>query len=207
MPKQGEDKKKEKRKTTFFANHLQLCQKTLALQEQDNLVNRCPDIGSGQVHSQISIGRHLVRVVNTGEALDLTSARLGVHATLISLLRVLKRGRDVDEVEGSESLHSLAGRLSRVLERSNGRNDCRGTSLGELGGYKGDAGNVLVTVGSAEAELARELAANGVAEEEGDGSTSLLVQGDVESACDGVLARVLVAGQEDGETLLAARRV
>jgi hypothetical protein len=34
-----------------------------------------------------------------------------------------------------------------------------------------------------------------------------LVEGDVESTCDGVLARVLVSGQEDGETLLAAGRV
>jgi hypothetical protein len=34
-----------------------------------------------------------------------------------------------------------------------------------------------------------------------------LVEGDVESACDGVLARVLVTCQEDSETLLAARRV
>jgi hypothetical protein len=34
-----------------------------------------------------------------------------------------------------------------------------------------------------------------------------LVEGDVESACDGILARVLVSCQEDSETLLVARRV
>lgn len=97
---------------TLSSPYLQLCQKTLALQEQDNLVNRCPDVGGRQVNSQISVGRHLIWVVNTGETLDLTSTRLGVYATFVGLLGVLERGRDVNEVEGSVSLYSLAGRLS-----------------------------------------------------------------------------------------------
>jgi hypothetical protein len=101
-----------KKEITFCPIHLQLCQKTLALQEQDNLVNRCPDVGGGQINSQVSIGGHLVRVIDTGETLNLTSARLGVHTTLVSLLGVLERGGNVDEVERSVALDSLAGGLS-----------------------------------------------------------------------------------------------
>jgi len=75
-------------------------------------VDGCPDVGSRQVDSQVSVGGHLVRVVDTSETLDLTGARLGVYTPLVGLLRMLERGRNVDQVEGSVSLYSLAGCLS-----------------------------------------------------------------------------------------------
>jgi hypothetical protein len=75
-------------------------------------VYRCPDIGLRQVDSEVGIGRHLIRVVNTSETLDLTGARLGVYTTLVGLLGMLERGGNVDEVERSVSLYSLAGCLS-----------------------------------------------------------------------------------------------
>jgi hypothetical protein len=43
--------------------------------------------------------------------------------------------------------------------------------------------------------------ADGVAEEKGDGAAALLVESHVQRARNGVLAAVLVAGEEDGEAL------
>jgi hypothetical protein len=48
---------------------------------------------------------------------------------------------------------------------------------------------------------------HGFAEEEGDGASSLLVEGYVKGTGDGVFARVLIASEENSETLFAAGRV
>ena len=101
---------KDQAKRFFFL--LQLSQQTLALEQKHNLVDRCPDIADGQIDSQVRVGRDLVRVVDTGEALDLTSTCLGVDTALVVLLCPLERGSDVDEVEGAIPLNRLAGSLS-----------------------------------------------------------------------------------------------
>ena len=62
-------------------------------------------------------------------------------------------------------------------------------------------------IGAREAQFGRELAAYGIAQQEADRPAALLVQRDIERARDGVLATVLVAGEEDGEALLEARGV
>lgn len=170
-------------------------------------MHRSPDIRRGQVNRKIRLGGDLVRVIDAGEALDLAVAGGLVDATLVRLLGVLERCRHVHEVEVAVLGDGVAGSLSAGLEGRNGRDDGGSAGLGELGGDKGNAGDVLVAVGAREAKFARELGAHGIAEEEGDGAASLLVEGDVEGTGDGVLARVLVASQEDGETLLAAGRV
>jgi len=112
--------------------HLQLRQQTLALQEQDDLMNRSPDVGLGSVNDQVRVLRRLVWVVNTSEALDLAGARFRVDTALVRLLRVVKRRGDVYEEEGSESLNGFSRLLSRLLERRDGGNNGGGTSLGKL---------------------------------------------------------------------------
>jgi hypothetical protein len=142
-------------------------------------MHRRPNIAGRQINHQIRLLRVLIRVINTREALDLASARLGINTALIRLLGVLQRRSNVDEVEGSVLLDRLAGSLPVFLERRNGRDNGRGTCFGELRGDEGNAGDVLVAVGAREAEFAGEFAADCVAEEEGDGAAALLVQSDI----------------------------
>ncbi len=66
-------------------------QEALALEKQDDLVH---DGAHGlllAVHDQVRLGGCLVRVVDTGEALDLAGARLLVDPPLVGLLAVLQR--------------------------------------------------------------------------------------------------------------------
>jgi len=101
-------------------------------------------------------------------------------------------------------LDDVAGGLARGGEGGDRGGDDGGAGAGEFRGDEADALDVLVAVLAREAELGRELVAHRLAEQEGDGAAALLVQGDVEGARDGVLARVGVARQEDGEALLVA---
>jgi hypothetical protein len=117
-------------------------------------MHRRPDVGGTQIDCQVRLSRSLVRVVDTGKALDFTRTRLGVHAALVCLLGVLEGCGNVHEVEGTVPFDRLAGSLSRRLKGRNGRHNGGRLSLGELCGDKGNARNVLVTVGPAEAELA-----------------------------------------------------
>ena len=68
------------------------------------------------------------------------------------------------EVEAAVLGHRLAGALPALLKGGDRRGDDGGAGLGELGGDKGDALDVLVAVGAGEAEVGRELAADGLAE-------------------------------------------
>ena len=160
-----------------------------------------------EVDDQVGLGGGLVRVVDAGEALDLAGASLLVDATLVRLLAVLERGCDVHEVEVAELLDELTSALAVVLVGSDGGRDDGGSRAGQLAGDEGNALDVLAAVLAAEAELGRELVADSLAQEQRDRTATLLVQCHLQGAGDGVLAAVLVARQEDGETLLRARRV
>lgn len=52
-----------------------------------------------QVDLQIRIGRFLVRVIDPGEAFDLSGSSPGVDTPSVRLFTVLQRGGDVDEEE------------------------------------------------------------------------------------------------------------
>ena len=157
-------------------------------------MHRRPHIALGDVDDEIGLGRLLVRVVDTGEALDLAIACLGIDATPVRLLGELERRRHMHEVEATVLLDELAGRLSAVLEGRDGRGDDDGAGLCEFRGDEGDAADVAVAVFAGEAEFGGELGADGFAEEQRDGAAALLVERYVEGAGDGVLPRVLVAG-------------
>lgn len=159
------------------------------------------------VNDKIWVLRSLIRIIDTGEALDFTASGLGVDAALVGLLGVFERRGDVDEEEGSGSLDGVARHLSALLVGSDGGGDDGGTGLGEFRGNEGDALDVLVAIVAGEAEFGRELVADGVTEQERDWSPTLLVEGDLQGACDGRLAAVQVACEEDGETLRRARWV
>ena len=160
----------------------------------------------GDVDREVSIFGSLVWVVDTRESLDLALTGLGVDTALVGLLTVLEGSVDMDEEEGSAQVRNgLASGLPRVLVGSNGGGDDGSTGAGQLTGDEGNALDVLVAVLTAEAQLRRELVAHGVTQQQRDGATTLLVQGDLQSTGDGILARVHVTGKEDGETLEGTR--
>ena len=145
---------------------LELVQKTLGLEQQHNLVNSCADADLGQVNGQVglTLGRGLVRVVDTGEVLNLTTTSGGVDALAVGLLTLLERCGNVDEVERSVLLNKLTGVLSARLERCDGSGNDGGASLGQLAGNEANTANVGVAVLLVEAKLRAELCANRLAQ-------------------------------------------
>lgn len=179
----------------------------LALQNEDDLVHNAAHALLGEVHNEIGLLGGLVGVVDTGEALDLTAASGSVDTALVGLLAVLEGSGDVDQEERTSLADGVTGKLAGLLVGSDGGGNDGGTGAGELGGDEGDALDVGVAVLAGEAELGGELVADGVTQQQGDGASTLLVQGDLQSTGDGVLAGIGVTGQEDGETLGGARGV
>lgn len=159
------------------------------------------------VNDKIRLGRGLIWVINTSEVLDLAGTGLGVDTSLVGLLAVLEGGGNVYEVEIAVLLNQFAGVLAGLLEGGNRSGDDSGTGPGQLRSNKGDASNVLVAVLAVVAQLGRQLVANVLAEEQGHGTTTLLVKCYLQGTGDLVLAGVRVAGKENSEALLGAGRV
>lgn len=95
---------------------------------------------------------------NAGKALDLPSPRSRVDARSIRLLGVLQRRRDVNEEKGAATGATILddkvlGRFAGPFKGSDGSGDDGRAGTGELGGDKGDALDVLVSVFLGEAEL------------------------------------------------------
>ena len=158
------------------------------------------------INGEVSVRRSLVGVVDTSETLDLATAGLGVDTALVGLFTVLEGSVDVDEEERATKVgDGLTGSLAGLLVGSDRGGDDSGTGTGQLTGNKGDALDVLVAVLAAETKLRGKLMTDSVTQQEGDGTSTLLVQGDLQSTGDGVLARVHVTSKEDGETLERTR--
>lgn len=188
-------------------HHLQAVKETIALEEQDNLVHNGSDVLLLKVDNEVRLGRSLIRVINTSEVLDVTTASSSVDTLAVSLLTELERSGNVYEEEGSGLLNEVAGSLTGILERSNRSGDDSGTSLGQLRGNKGNTLDVEVAVLTGEAKLRRELVSHVLAEKHRDGATTTLVECSLESTSDLVLSAVLVTSHEDSETLLGRKRV
>lgn len=182
-------------------------QETLALQNENDLVHNAAHTLLGEVNDEISLLRSLIGVIDTSEALDLATTSSSVDATLIGLLAVLEGSGDVHQEERTSLGDGVASELAGLLVGSNGGGNDGGTGAGKLGGNEGNALDVGMAVLAVEAELGRELVADGVTQQQGDGTTTLLVQGNLQSTGDGVLAGVHVTSEEDGETLGSARGV
>jgi hypothetical protein len=165
------------------------------------------DVVFRDVDGQISLGRILIRIIDTSEALDLARTRLCINTALVRLLSVLEGCGHMHKVKASVLLDELACLVTGVLKWRNGGGNNSSTGPGELRGDERDTCNVLFAVGAREAKLRGELVTHGFAEEEGDGASSLLVEGYIKGTSDGVFARVLVTSEENGETLFAAGRV
>lgn len=91
-----------------------------------------------QIHRQIRILRSLVRIVDSGESLDLSSSSLREQSLSIRLLTVCQRSGDVDEEEvssvgSSGLLDNCSSGFSRVSVRSGRGSDDGGSGSGELG--------------------------------------------------------------------------
>jgi hypothetical protein len=183
-------------------------QQTVGLQKEDDAVDDLRDSLSGDVDSQVSLGRSLVDIIDASEALDLSPACLGIQTPSVSLLSVLQRGVDVNEEEvgtGSTILQDgVLGGLSGSLVGSGRGSDDGCTSAGELRGDESDTLEVGVSVFSRVSEFGREFLSDGFAEEEGDASAALLVEGGLQSSGDDVFARVVETGEEEDETLLVS---
>jgi hypothetical protein len=74
-----------------YHQNLQRSQQSSSFQKQHDLMNSSPHIGLAQVDGQVGLGRNLIRVVDTSEALDLAAPCLGIDAPLICCFTVLKR--------------------------------------------------------------------------------------------------------------------
>jgi hypothetical protein len=170
-------------------------------------MNRSSHIALRNINREIRLLGILIWIIDTSEALNLSSTCLSINTTLVSLLGVLERRSHMYKVKASVFFNQLACLITRVLERRDRGRDNRRTGFRQFGGDKGDTSNILLAVGAREAEFGGEFVADGFAEEEGDGTSSLLVEGHVQRARDGVFARVLVPGEENGETLFTAGRV
>ena len=158
------------------------------------------------INGEVSVRRSLVGVVDTSETLDVATAGLGVDTALVGLFTVLEGSVDVDKEERATKVgNGLTGSLAGLLVGSDRGGDDSGTGTGQLTGNKGDALDVLVAVLAAETKLRGKLMTDSVTQQEGDGTSTLLVQGDLQSTGDGVLARVHVTSKEDGETLERTR--
>jgi len=179
----------------------------LALENENDLVNNGADSRLGGVNDEVSLLGSLIGVIDTSEALDLTTAGARVDAALVGLLAVLEGSSDVDEEEGPVLGNGVAGVLARGLVGGDGGSDDGGAGAGQLGGDKGNALDVGVAVLAGETQLGGELVADGVTQQQGDGAATLLVEGHLQSTGNGILAGVHVTGQEDGETLGGARGV
>ena len=59
-----------------------------------------------------------------------------------------------------------------------------------------------MAVGAGEAEFGGQFAADGVAQQQGNGTSALLMQRHIQCSCYCVFAAVLIAGEKDGEALL-----
>lgn len=148
--------------------YLLTVKETLALKQQNDLVHNAPNTLLRHIDDQIGVLGHLVRVVDSGESLDLTPAGFSIDTPLVGAFTVLKWRGNVDKEKGAHLGDRLARSLAGVLVGSNGRgDDCR-TGLGELSRDKGDSLNVGVAVLSAEAQLGRELVAHSVSQKEGN---------------------------------------
>jgi len=178
----------------------------LLLSRGDKLtVDNLGDSVSSEISGDVRVGRLLVDIVNTGEALDLAVSGSLVQSSSVDLLTVLQWCRDVDEVVVSarSSDRLLDGLSGLFVWRSRGGDDGR-TGLGELGGDEGDSEEVLVLVFVGHAEVRGELVADVLAQEERDRSGTVLLEGDLEGSGDGVFSRVVQTRQHDYALVLCA---
>lgn len=182
-------------------SHLQSIQQPLTLKHKHDLVHRAPHTRLLNINRQIRLHRSLIRIIDAREALDFTIARLGVDTALISLLGVLEAGSDVHEVKASKLLDQLTSMSARVFEWCDWGSDDGCACASEFGCDECDAADVAGAVCAAEAELGREFRADSLTQQKRDGAASLLVQCNVQGASDSVLAGILIASEEDGETL------
>ena len=161
-------------------------------------MNNLGDGVRSEVDREVGVRRLLVDVINAGEALDLAVPGSLVQASSVDLLTPLERSRDVDEEVVSTSTGNLVlDGLSGGGVRGSRGGDDGGTGLGELGGDKADSEEVEVLVLVRRAQLGGKLVSNVLAQEERDGSGTVLLQRDLQGAGDRVLARVVQARQQD----------
>lgn len=161
-------------------------------------MNNLGDSVRSEIRGDVRICGLLVDIIDTGESLDFSVPRSLVESSSVDLLAVLQWGSDVDEeVVSALSSNSLLDSLSRLLVwRSRGGND-GGTCLGEFGSDETDSEEVLVLVFVGDTKVGRELVSNVFTQKEGDGTGTVLLEGNLEGTGNGVLSGVVQTRQQD----------
>ena len=132
----------------------------LGVKVRDNLLNSILDRQVNILNVDLGLLRRLIGSRDTRELLDDTLTSLLVQTLRITLLGNFNGNIDVDLDErqtgalaGRGDLVQLAGSVAVLLVRGDERGDGNGARVGEQLGDLGDAADVLVTVGLAEAKV------------------------------------------------------
>lgn len=109
-----------------------------------------------QVHLQIALLWRLIRIIDTGEPLDLPSSSPCIHTSLVRLLAILQARGHVHKIERSMLRHRLPRAGPTGLE---GRNRCADHSrarLGQLGRHERYPLDVLMAILPRKPQLRRQ---------------------------------------------------
>lgn len=199
------------------------------MKRRTRTVHDLRDVLPRHIHRELWPLELLELLVDAGDATDLALTRTRVYALAVVRLAVLEGRRDVHAEEVAAGTRLVQDRVLDGVPRSllvcvRRKNDSRACPR-ELGSDESDALEVFGVLlgGSREGcgqcqcgammtiECCRrtgiKVGTDGIAEQERDATSALLVESDLESLCNGLLARAVEAGEEDDEALLGTRRV
>ena len=183
-------------------------QVALLLEVKDNLVDGLTDRDLGGIDDDVSVFGGLIGVINTGQTLQLTSPGLLVQALGVTSLAHLDGGGDVNKDEPTTGgLDGPLGVGTSLLVGGDGADNGDTTRLGDVGGDVSDTldGGVPVLLGVT--EVGGEVPPEVITVKGGDGTATVLEEGNRQSGSNGGLSGARETGEEDGETLLVARGV
>jgi len=115
-----------------------------------------------QIHHQIRLTRHLIRIIHTRKPLNLAPPRLRIHAPFIRPLTMLQTRRHMHKIKAPMLTHRLPRALPALLKRRNRPTDDRRPGFRQLGRHERDPLDVLVAIRAAESQLRAQLAAHRV---------------------------------------------
>lgn len=186
-----------------------LCRADIAilLKQENNFVDSLGDGDLAEIDGKVGISRDFVRIIDTSESLDFTLLCTLIDTIVIALNADFKGSRNVDKVETTKLFNGLAGILASFIVRGNGRNDSCSAGASQFTSNECLTGNVDITIALGEPEFGGKFLTDILTHKEGYRARTFLVERDLQGTGQGVLSGGMETGQENGETLLGARRV
>ena len=183
-------------------------QVALLLEVKNNLVDGLADRDLAGIDDNVSVVGGLIRVIDTGQTLQLTSSGLPVQSLGVTSLANVDGGGDVDQDEPTaRSLDDPLGVLAGLLIGGDGTNDGNTTRLSDVGSNVSDTLDRGVSVLLGVTEVGGKVPPELITIKGGDGTATVLQESDGQSGSDGGLSGARETGEEDGETLPVAGRV